>query len=205
VTNSPAQPKSPTVTRLLTQNGTKRDRVAILLADDSLSDDAIAKDLGIGRRTIGRWKQDSDFAALVGDYRGKIIAEALRLPIAKKHERIRILNDLQDSYLTTKHLRGKTYEQIAQTPEEAAREIFGGGTPPWAATGMYLQQPKIAASGKTVVEWAFDKALDSAIKETQKQAATELGQWSEKREVSGPGGGPVVVREIHVPRPDGED
>jgi hypothetical protein len=48
---------------------------------------------------------------------------------------------------------------------------------------MYVAQPKIAATGKTVTEWAFDKPLDSALKETLKQAAQELGQWEDRASV----------------------
>lgn len=98
--------------------------------------------------------------------RGKIIADALRLPIAKKHQRITELNDLN-----------QRYRQIIT--ERAARHAAEDDAPAEASSGMLVRQPKISASGKVVTEWAFDKSLDSAIKETHKQAAQELGQWEE--------------------------
>ena len=176
----------------VTQNDAKRERAAILLADDAMrpayhprrSDQSIADDVGVSRATITRWKRDPEFQAMQQDARGKIIADSLRLPIAQKHDRIRRLNDLYESYWEIKRLRAETYAAMADTPEEAARQIFGGGTVPWAQTGMMVQQPKIAANGKTVVEWAFDKPLDAAIKEAMKQAAQELGQWEETLNVN---------------------
>lgn len=182
------------------QNVTKRDRAAILLAEDELTDEAIAAEVGVQRRTLARWKNDPEFAALVGDHHGRIVAQALKLPIAKKHERIKQLNALNERYWRIIEQRAATYGEMADTPEEAARKMFGSETVPWADTGMLVQQPKIAASGKTVVEWAFDKALDSAIKETHKQAATELGQWVEKSEVDGLE--PPVIQIVGMPDED---
>lgn len=189
----------------VSQNGAKRDRAAILFADNALqpiaqrrrTDQDIADELGVSRRTITRWKDDSEFQAMVQDAKGKITADALRLPIAQKLDRIRRLNDLYETYWEIRRLRAETYAGMADTPEEAMRQVFGGGTVPWAATGMMVQQPKIAANGNTVVEWAFDKSLDSAIKEAMKQAAQELGQWEESVSVN------LTTDEYHDDRLDG--
>lgn len=167
------------------RNFTKKQRAAILLAEDELSDEKIAETVGVSRRTLATWKLDPDFAAEVGGYAGKIIADALRLPIAKKHKRIAELNDLNERYHRIIAARAERHAAaLAESPEAAMRAVFGDVTPAEAATGMLVAQPKIAANGKTVTEWAFDKSLDSAIKETHKQAATELGQWTEKSEVA---------------------
>ena len=45
--------------------------------------------------------------------------------------------------------------------------------------GMLVERPKIAANGKTVVEWAYDTALESAIRNEMDLAAKELGQREE--------------------------
>lgn len=165
---------------LIAQNCTKRERAAILLAQDELTDDAIAAQVGVNRKTIHNWKQIPEFAAQVEDAKAKIIAEALKLPIAKMHERVKGLNDLNDTYWQIKAQRGSAYTQMLEdSPENAALREFGYTVPEWATSGMMLAQPKIAANGKTVVEWAFDKALDSAIKETYREAAAELGQREE--------------------------
>ena len=194
MTTTPAQRKTRTKATLDTsvvaglaffgeQNRTKKHQAAILVAEDALTDEEIAKAVKIGRTTLWEWKQHPEFQQVIGDYRGRIIAEALRLPIAKKHERVRQLNELNERYWAIIEDRAAMYAEMAGTPEEAARAVFGNDTVPWARTGMMVQQPKIAASGKTVVEWAFDRSLDSAIKETHKQAAQELGQWEDRASV----------------------
>ena len=152
------------------QNATKRQKAAILLAEDDLTDEQIAAAVKVHRATLDRWKHDPEFAALVGDHRGNIIAEALRLPIAKKHKRVAELNDLNERY----------HRIIADRAERHTHDMTA---PAEAQTGMLVAQPKISANGTIVTEWAFDKSLDSAIKETHKQAATELGQWQERTAV----------------------
>lgn len=160
----------------VTQNDAKRDRAAILFADDEMrpasqpkrTDQSIADEIGVSRATITRWKRDPLFQAMKQDAKGKIIADALKLPIAQKHDRIRRLNDLYETYWEIRRLRAKAYA-----------ESNDDDVPAWAATGMLLHQPKISASGTVVSEWAFDKPLDAAIKEAMKLAAQELGQWEE--------------------------
>lgn len=153
------------------RNRTKKHLAAILLAEDELSDEAIAAEVNIARSTLSEWKLDAEFDAIVGTYSDTIITASLKLPIAKKHERVRQLNELNESYWQIKAARAERYALSGDAPEEAA-------------TGMLVRQPKIAANGMTVVEWAFDKSLDSAIKETHKQAAQELGQWEESLSVN---------------------
>lgn len=158
---------------------TKKHLAAILLAEDELSDDAIVAAVGVGRTTFYEWKRDPDFTAAVEMHQSTIIASALKLPIAKKHQRVKQLNDLNDRY----------HQVIRDRAERHAIELLDDGdTPSEAATGLLVKQMKIAANGKTVTEWVFDKALDSAIKETHKQAAQELGQWEEKQGISVEGG-----------------
>lgn len=169
----------------VTQKDAKRDRAAILFADDEMrpasqpkrTDQSIADEIGVSRATITRWKRDPLFQAMKQDAKGKIIADALKLPIAQKHDRIRRLNDLYETYWEIRRLRAKAYA-----------ESNDDDVPAWAATGMLLHQPKISASGTVVSEWAFDKPLDAAIKEAMKLAAQELGQWEETVNVNHSGG-----------------
>lgn len=170
-------------------NRVKKHKAAIYLAEDELTDRELCKSLNISTSTLHEWKQDADFQSVVDHYRAEIVADTLKLPIARKYERVKQLNELNERYWTIVHDRAQRYAlEAADTPESAMRGVFGDTTPAEAATGFLVRQPKIAANGKTVVEWAFDKALDSAIKETHKQAAQELGQWEEKSAVTTDGG-----------------
>ena len=49
-----------------------------LLWDDRETDEAIARRLGISRRTLARWKQRSDFGALWAERRAAFLAELQR-------------------------------------------------------------------------------------------------------------------------------
>ncbi len=149
-------------------NRPKWDQVALLVAREELSQREIAKDARIARSTLQTWLDDPDFNALVGDYKGQIIAEALKLPIAKVHERVRILDTLLARNL------GIIEERAARHRADLAEP--GDATPPEAVSGMLVMRPKIAANGKTVVEWAYDSSLEAAIRNELDLAAKELGQ-----------------------------
>lgn len=157
-------------------NRAKKHRCAILMAEGNLNDRQIARELKIARSTLQEWKADPDFIEVREDYEHAFRAEVMQYAIANKRERMKQLQDLNETYWQIKDQRAARYAAEAEdTPENAVRGVFGDETPAEAATGMLVRQPKIAANGKTVVEWAFDKALDSAIKETLKQASQEAG------------------------------
>lgn len=180
------------------RNGTKRDRAAILLAEDALSDEVIAEQVGIGRTTLSRWKLDPDFTALVGDYRGRIIAQSLKLPIAKKHERIKVLDTLHTKALEA--IEHRVYmAQQDESPTSHAMRVFGDHMAPEAVTGLFVAKQSISATGRVVTDWMFDSALVKEIRELQKQAAQELSQWTEQAEIKHSGG---ISREYVVVRDD---
>ena len=173
-------------TEILSQNVPKRHRAAILCAEDELSDERIAETVGIARRTLTRWKTDPEFAALVGDYHGKIVGAALKLPIAKKHKRVAVLNDLHTKALQVIEKRAERYASDlddAESADNAVRRMFGDATPEEAATGLMVRQETANTTGKVTVNWQFDRALVAEIRDLEKQAATELGQWQERAAV----------------------
>lgn len=156
----------------VTQNDTKRDHAAILFAEDAMqpatqrrrSDESIAKEAGVSRSTIARWKRDSEFQAMIEDAKGKIVADAIRLPSAQKHQRIRNLHEIAEKIRDVISLRGERYSN-----EEAAE----------AATGLIVRRQKISASGDVVTEWEFDAAPIRELRELYRHIAQETGQWEE--------------------------
>ena len=153
------------------------------MADDSLSDEAIAAEVGVSRKTLALWKLHPDFAAKVGDHVGRLQAEMLKYRIAKKRERLRVLNDLHEKQLAV----------IAARAADAWHADVPGGE-----TGLVVKQLKTVKhayepdpddeDGRhrsyTAEQWeaAVDTALIREIRATEEQAAKELGQWVEKRE-----------------------
>jgi hypothetical protein len=160
----------------------KRHRAAILVAEDDLPDHAIAKEVGIGKRTLEDWKAHPDFMAQVGGHIGQLQASALKFSIAKRHKRVGDLDKLYRKAMDVVELRAAQYCGEADTPAEAARRIFRNGTVPEAVTGLLVKKESISGNGIISTEWAVDTGLLKEIRALQEQAAKELGQWVERSE-----------------------
>jgi hypothetical protein len=160
----------------------RRHEAAQLLADAELPDWEIAGQLGIGRATLSRWKAAPGFAARVKQIADELGAVALRYAIGRRARRVAWLDD-----------RHKEMLQII-AERAAAPEMQGvpGGT-----TGLLCRTVKSIGSGpsaREVEEYEVDTALLKEMREHLKQAAVELGQWSEKADVTvGPSQQVVVV------------
>lgn len=106
---------------------TKRRRLAALrVAEDDVSDEAIATEVGINPATLWRWKQCPEFAAQVGDDIGQIQAGMLKLTIAKKHRRVAVLDMLHEQTLALIAAAGVDVALIREIRElqlQAAKEL----------------------------------------------------------------------------------
>lgn len=171
----------------MAQNGTgfrwtpQRDQAAQLVAEDSLTDEAIASEVGVSRRQLARWKCDGEFAARVEEIRKTLGDLALRHVISKRHRRVRALDERWE----------KLQRVIAE--RGAAKEM---AKVPGGRTGLLVRTVKGLGTGdnfRTVEEYEVDTGLLRELREHEKQAAQELGQWSEKRELTGADGGPVPI------------
>lgn len=148
-----------------------QSRAAVLVADDELTDEAISAELGITSRTLRNWKVQSAFQAAVTEHRARIAASISRFWIAKRRKRVQRLQQLADAAISV-------IEQRAADP--AMAEAPGGDT------GLVVRSVKVIGSGpdaEMVNVFTVDTALSAEIRNTLKQAAQEVGQWTEKREV----------------------
>jgi hypothetical protein len=143
-----------------------KNDAATLLADDTLSDTEIAEKIGITPRTLYRWKEQPDFMAKVREHAAALEAVALRYAIAKKRNRVAWLDrDLQ------------RLERVQAARAEEHKDIPGGDT------GLLVRQVKQIGAGRdvqVVEEYAVDVPLLKEKRETMKQAATELRQWTDQ-------------------------
>lgn len=149
-----------------------RAKAAVLLAEDTLTDEQIAEEVGVHRVTLFRWKEHPEFRAQVGDHIGQVQRGMLRLAIAKKHERVKVLDQLHTKLLTVIDERGK----------ELAGQSAG------AETGLVVRQIKSVGTGpntQIVEEFVVDTSTPREIRGLQEQAAKEMGQWVEKSEIEG--------------------
>jgi hypothetical protein len=184
------------------QNGTKfpwtkdRECAAILLAEDELSDDEIASQVGISRSTLSRWKEREAFQTRIAEHAAHINAAMLRLAIAKRHKRVQVLDDLHTKLLTITEERAGEYARLAEEQaseseaQQVFRQMFGGRgeIPAGAGTGLIVRQLKQIGAGKTaqvVEEFAVDTGLIRELRALHEQAAKELGQWEETTNVKG--------------------
>lgn len=167
-------------------NRTKKHRAAIHLAEGLLSERQIARELNMSRSTLHEWKQEPDFMDVQAEYEHIIRSESLDLAIANKAERMRVLNMLHEKGVQIIQQRAEWYaNELAEgdSAVNATRRVFGDVTPPWAATGMLVRNETVNATGMKTVNWTYDNALAKDLRDTDKQAAQEMGQWDEKSTV----------------------
>lgn len=132
-------------------------------------------------QTISNWKKKPEFIERVEEIR-KEMAEALkRAGLRVKEYRLNKLNDL--------------LERIDMIIEGRANDMSGI---PGGDSGLLIRKYKSVGGfyGEKVTEYAFDAALVSEIRELMKQAAQEVGEWTEKTELSGPNGSTPVLNVI---------
>lgn len=178
----------------------QRRRAVEFVADDRLTDEGIAREIGIARVTLVRWKRHPEFLAAVNAHVERLAAAIEAEGIANRQNRI-------DAYNRRWECLERIRAERAASPE---MESIPGG-----ATGFIVKRlkkvnvvskpdPENEGAPVMVREEYWEAAVDVALlkewRELEKQAAQDMGQWTEKREVSGPDGGPIPIVEIEVAR-----
>lgn len=137
-------------------------RAAAQLADGLLTDRDIARQAGINRRQLTRWKHEPAFAVLVAAITGEAATAVKGEAVASKAGRLRILVDLHNKLLTVIEARAAAGQQ--------ERDWAAG-----EATGLIVTEETWGKveSRKAAVDTATLKELRSL----QEQIARELGQW----------------------------
>ena len=162
----------------MTQNVTKmriterHEQAATLVAADDLNDEQIAAEVGISRITLSRWKQHPDFDALVQHHLDVFRRRVESRGIASRHRRVASQDE--------------RWRKLQQVIAERAADDAWSDVPGWT-TGLLVHQTKqigAGANAQVVDEFAVDTGLLKEMRELEKHAATELGQWSEKSEVT---------------------
>lgn len=147
------------------------DLAAERLAAGKDTDCKIAKDLEIDRKTLWRWQQHPEFAARVEEHLDRFRAEVRRRGLAIREQRVSALND-----------RWNRLQRVveARADDETMAHVPGG------TTGLLVRTVKGIGSGdafQVIEEYEVDAALLKELREHEKQAAQELGQWVEKAAV----------------------
>lgn len=168
------------------QTPDRRSLAALLVAQDALTDETIAGEVGISRRTLSKWKTQPAFAADVAAIRAKCRARV-------EAHAIGTLEGRMDRY----QRRADALDTVV-----AERATAGGGAP-GAGSGYLVKTFKIVGGQDSypVEEWQVDTGLLKELRELEKQVSIEQGQWAEKKELTGANGAPLTIQIVE--RPDG--
>lgn len=154
-----------------------RNKAAELLAAKNLTHQEIADSVGIDRKTLWNWRREPEFAARVEEIVEQNRAETRRIGIADKERRLAALND------RWRRMR-LVIEERAADPDHARAP--GGSTGLLVRTIRSVRVEDDREGGgrggpKTVEvdEFAVDTGLLRELREIEKQASIELGQWDE--------------------------
>lgn len=152
----------------------KHAEAVLLVAEDTLTDTQIAEQVGISRRTLADWKKDKFFQETLDGVITEIRTALLRRGIARLDRRLARWD--------------KTWRDLQSVIEARATEMRGscaGGN-----TGLVVLREKPAGMDGTIEEYVVDTGLLAELRALEMQASKELGQWTERRDVTS-GGKPV--------------
>jgi hypothetical protein len=124
----------------------------------------------VGTRTLGQWKEHPHFMARVEGHINEFRRRVRLRGIAILENRVAALQDRWD----------KLKQVIKERGESSEMQTVAGGK-----TGLLVRQLKKVGAGadaEMVEEFVLDAALLKEMREHEKQAAQELGQWSDKHE-----------------------
>lgn len=131
-----------------------RERAAFLLAEDELSDEEIAAEVGVHRATLATWKRRSEFRERMREHVKALEAEIVHIGITRKRNRLARLQRLLDR-----------------------QERF------MADHKLAVERPVFSQDGELAYETKYDAGLSREYRATLEQVAKELGQLSEKIQI----------------------
>ena len=148
----------------------RKTEAAQLLAEGEFSVVEIAAKIGVERTAVYRWLQIEEFAVRVAENEKRLGDISLRRVIARRNRR---LLSLESRWLGMQQV----IEERSKAPY--MQDVAGG------KTGLLVRTIKSVGSGdnaQIVEEYAVDTGLLKELREHEKQAAQECGQWTEKIE-----------------------
>ncbi len=186
----------------------QREKAALLVAQDELSNDRIAAEAGITDRQLLRWKRHPTFAARVAEYIEVACAELRARSIAELQNRVDAINDRWERMRQLIADRAEAYAGQAPgagtgllVPKPLLLKVYDAGPAPEtpdeaedpADPGEAGETLFFAKRSVTAVAWAVDTGLLHELREHEKIAAQMLGQWTDKSDVTS-GGQPLLIK-----------
>jgi transposase-like protein len=176
------------------------ERAAQMVAVGRLSYADIAGELQIDPATLWRWRQDPGFKARVEEHLEDIRSEVRRVGLADLYHRVEALDS--------------RWREMQRVIEERAVDPTMAGVP-GGTTGLLVRTVRKVVvedesrdgggrkTSREVCEYALDTGLLKELREHERQAAQELGQWLEKTESKVNVGAiqPIRIVEVRVAEP----
>ena len=166
----------------------RHERAAQLVANKVPFKD-IATELGVSVQAIDNWQQEPQFRARVQEILSIQRAALMDLGIADKRARVARLED--------KVLKLEAFFAARAAQQQARLE----GLPaiPGAETGLVAVTYK-SAGKKVIEEYAADTGSIAEMRNLLRQAAIELGEWTEKQELTGKDGKDLTTHvTVYIP------
>lgn len=148
---------------------TQRRKTAVMVAEDRYEDTYIRQKCDVSFTTFYRWKSHPIFQSYVAELREKWKQKIEKEGIADRLNRIKRLNET----------RNKLLQVIDDRAEKTERDV------PGASTGLIVKECTPVKIGDTVhmrIRSYVDNETLAMINATEKQAAQELGQWTESND-----------------------
>lgn len=160
----------------------QRSKAAQQVAEGNLTEHQIAEGLGIGRATVERWKAHPVFQARVKEIVDETTAALKKQGIRIKETRLAKLD--------------RMIRRIEVVIVGRANDMLEA---PGGKSGLLARDYKGKDADRAI--YKFDAALVKEYRECLKQAAIELGEWTEKREHTIEDVTPIKT--IEAVKPDG--
>jgi hypothetical protein len=100
----------------------KQKLAAPLVAADELTDEQIAAEIGITKRTLTNWKQDDAFMAVVDEHIQRFERDIFRTAFARKSKRVRALNAVAGAVLV--QMGQAQYQHIISVTDDG-EHVYG--------------------------------------------------------------------------------
>lgn len=170
-------------------------RAAVLLAEDLLTDAQIAAQVGYHVTALYKWKRRREFLDRIDEHVAEIRAAAVERGIGNKLYRLAVLQAQIDRMLGT-------IKRRANHP--SVEHVPGGEYGLVVASGVKVV-PTAEGAPEPWFEFEVDTGLLRELREYLKQGAQEVGDWSEKREITGLPAGPARIDDADLSALDDDE
>lgn len=166
-----------------------REKAAYLVAQGKHSNKEIIAEIGISEPTLIRWKRENGFRASVAKYVEEFRAAVLERGIAQWQNRVEAQNERHEALNRIRRERaagpGFIYKEVIRKKKDGTKYVgFRKAPIPGWETGLVVKHYKIDGEGRMNVSCTIDYQLLKEQRELEKQAAQELGQWVDVRQIN---------------------